>query len=380
MNFDFSEDHRLLQEMVRKFAIQEIEPIAGKIDAAGEYPRETIAKLADLGLLGVVVPEKYGGAGMDFTSLAIVVEEVSRACASHGVILAVHNSLIAWPIVLFGTEEQRQRFLPGVGSGATLGAFALTEPEAGSDAGSLRTRAVPDGDAFILTGSKLWITSAVAAGLFLVAARTEPKAGKKGISLFLVERGAPGLSVGKHEDLMGVRATGNGSLSLEGVRVPAANMLGEPNQGFPILMSLLDTSRIDIGAQAVGIAGAALDYATRYARERVQFGKPISEHQMIQQMLAEMATEVDAARLLVYRAGWLKDSGAPRFTREAAMAKVFASETAVSVTRRAVQILGGYGYSREYPVERYYRDAKVTEIYEGTSQIQKMVIARLLLA
>ncbi len=379
MDFDFSEDHRLLRETVRKFAIQELEPRASRVDETGAYPEDTISMLADLGMLGVIVPEEYGGAGMDFTSLAILVEEVSRVCATHGVILAVHNSLITYPILTFGTEEQKRKYLPRLCSGEMIGAFALTEPDAGSDAAGIRTSATRQGDHFVLNGSKIFITNGEVAGLFLVAAKTDPDARHKGISVFLLERDTPGFEIGKHENLMGVRATGNVPLSFTDVKIPEKNLIGETGQGFSILMTLLDTSRIDIGAQAVGIAGAALDASVKYAKERVQFNAPIAEQQMIQQMLAEMATTVDAARLLVYRAAWLKDKGSRSLTKEAAMAKVFAAETAVEVTRKAVQIFGGYGCTREYPVERFYRDAKITEIYEGTSQIQKLVIARKLL-
>jgi len=380
VDFNLNEDHLLLREMVRKYAEQELAPVAAELDQTGSFPAETVSGMADLGLLGMVVPEEYGGAGMDFTSLAIAVEEISRGCASHGVIMAVHNALMAWPLFLYGTESQKRIYLPRVCSGELLGAFALTESEAGSDAASVRTSAVAQGDHYVLNGAKMFITNSTAAQLFLVAAKTDPEAGHRGISLFLVEKETPGFSVGKHEDLMGERASGNAALSLEDVVVPKENLLGDPGGGFKILMTLLDTSRIDIGAQAVGIAQAALDASIRYAGERRQFGRPIGEHQMIQDLIAEMATRLEAARLMVLRAAWMKDTGAKRFTRESAMAKLFASDMSVYVTRQAVQIFGGYGFSREYPVERHYRDAKVTEIYEGTSQIQKMVIARTFLS
>jgi len=376
VDFHLEEEHRLLREQVRRFAAAELAPKAEEMDRTGAYPMDSLAKLAELGMLGVLVPEEYGGADMDFTSLTILVEEVSRASASHGVILAVHNSLVNYPLLLYGTEEQKKKYLPQLCSGDRIGAFALTEPDAGSDAAGIKTTAVRDGDHWVLNGSKIFITNGEAAGLFLVTAKTDPAKGHSGITAFLVERETPGLEIGPHENLMGMRATGNVPLSFQDMRVPAENVLGKVNQGFPLIMSLLDSSRIDIAAQALGIAQAALDAAVDYSRQRVQFGKPIWRHEMVQDMLARMAVQVDAARLLVYRASWLKDSGADRCTMEASMAKLFASEAAVDVTRLAVQILGGYGYTREYPVERYYREAKVTEIYEGTSQIQKIVIAR----
>ncbi len=376
MDFNLGEEHRLLREQVRRFAVNELAPQAPRLDETGEYPRETVSKLAEQGMLGVLVPEEYGGAEMDFTSLTILVEEVSRACASHGVILAVHNSLVTYPLLLYGTEEQKKKYLPQLCSGKRIGAFALTEPDAGSDAAGIKTTATKDGDHWVLNGSKIFITNGEAAGLFLVTAKTDPSKGHSGITAFLVERETPGFEIGRHENLMGMRGTGNVPLSFQDARVPAENVLGQVNQGFPLIMSLLDSSRIDIAAQALGIAQASLDAAVAYAKQRVQFGKPIWRHEMVQDMLARMAVQVDAARLLVYRASWLKDSGAERCTKEASMAKLFASEAAVEVSRLAVQILGGYGYSRDYPVERYYREAKVTEIYEGTSQIQKIVIAR----
>ncbi len=376
MDFTLDEEHRLLREQVRKFAENELAPQAPEIDKTGTYPRDTVKELAEQGMLGVLVPEEYGGAEMDFTSLTILVEEVSRACASHGVILAVHNSLVTYPLLLYGTEEQKKKYLPQLCSGERIGAFALTEPDAGSDAAGIKTTAVRDGEDWVLNGSKIFITNGEAGGLFLVTAKTDPSKGHSGITAFLVERETPGFEIGRHEDLMGMRGTGNVPLSFQDARVPAGNVLGKVNQGFSLIMSLLDSSRIDIAAQALGIAQASLDAAVAYSKQRIQFGKPIWRHEMVQDMLARMAVQVDAARLLVYRASWLKDTGAERCTREASIAKLFASEAAVEVSRLAVQILGGYGYTREYPVERYYRDAKVTEIYEGTSQIQKIVIAR----
>jgi butyryl-CoA dehydrogenase len=307
------------------------------------------------------------------------VEEISRACASTGVIAAVNNSLVAYPIYAFGAEELRAKYLPGLCSGKTLGAFGLTEPNAGSDPAGLETTARLDGENYVLNGTKRFITNAEEAEAFIVFAATDKAAGNKGISAFVVEKGFPGFSVGKHEDLMGMRATGNTEVILEDCRVPATNVIGKVGQGFKIAMNVLDCSRIDIGAQAVGIAQAALDKSVQYSKERKQFGKPICQFEMIQDKLAVMATSIAAARLLVYHAAWLKDSGAARFSMESSIAKYFAASMAVDVTREAVQVHGGYGYSKDYAVERYYRDAKCLEIYEGAAEIQKLVIARTLL-
>jgi butyryl-CoA dehydrogenase len=376
MDFSLSQDQKMIREMVREFATKELEPIAAEIDESREFPHESIKKMAGLGLMGVVIPEKYGGAGMDFTSLAIIIEEISRVCASTGVITAVNNSLAAYPIYHFGTEEQRKKYLPDLCSGKKIGAIGITEANAGSDPASMETTAVLEGDHYKLNGAKLWITNGEVADTFVIFAYTDPSVRHKGMSAFIVEKGFPGFSVGKHENLMGVRATGNCELIFDDCQVPKENILGEEGQGFKIVMHTLDVSRIDIGAQGVGIAQGALDAAAKYAKERVQFGKPIAEFQMVQDMLAEMATKVDAARLLVYRSATMKDAGVERFTREAAMAKYYAAEVVVDVARKAVQIHGGYGYSKDYPVERMYRDAKIIEIYEGTSQVQKIVIAR----
>jgi butyryl-CoA dehydrogenase len=313
---------------------------------------------------------------MDFTSLAIIVEEISRVCASTGVITAVNNSLAAYPIYHFGTEEQRKKYLPDLCSGKKIGAIGITEANAGSDPASMETTAVLEGDHYKMNGAKLWITNGEAAETFIIFAYTDPAQRHKGMSAFIVEKDHPGFSVGKHENLMGIRATGNCELIFDDCMVPKENLLGEEGQGFKVVMHTLDVSRIDIGAQGVGISQGAIDAAAKYAKERVQFGKPIAEFEMIQDMLADMATKTDAARLMVYRAATMKDAGVERFTREAAMAKYYAAEVVVDVTRKAVQIHGGYGYSKDYPVERMYRDAKIIEIYEGTSQVQKLVIAR----
>lgn len=380
MDFNLTEEQLMLRNMVRDFATRELEPQAARYDTTGEFPKETLKKLAELGLLGMTIPEEYGGAGFDFVSLAIAIEELSRGCGSTGVITAVHNTLSAWPIVNWGTEEQKSKYLPRMASGEILGAFALTEANAGSDPASMETKAILKGDRYILNGSKRFITNAGAAQLFLVFAKTAPELGAKGITAFIVERNYPGFSIGKHEELLGLRATANAELIFEDCEVPRENILGELNAGFKIALATLDVSRIDIAAQAVGIAQAAFEKALNYSKERRQFGKPICEFEMIQAKLAEMATKIQASRLLVYYAAAQKDMGKQRFSQEAAMAKLFAATTAVEVTREAVQILGGYGYTKEYPVERHYRDAKCMEIYEGTSEIQRIVIARNLLA
>lgn len=380
MDFNLTEDQIMLRNMARDFANKELEPRAAQNDATAEFPLETVKKLAELGLLSMTIPEKYGGAQFDFLSLAIAIEEISRGCGSTGVITAVHNTLAAWPIVNWGTEQQKEKYLPRMATGELLGAFGLTEANAGSDPASMETKAVLKGDKYILNGSKRFITNAGAAQLFIVFAKTAPELGSKGVTAFIVERTFPGFSLGKHEDLLGLRATSNCELIFEDCEVPKENVLGEVNSGFKVALGTLDVSRIDIGAQATGIAQAALEKSLAYSKERKQFGRPICEFEMIQAKLAEMATRIQASRLLVYYAAGQKDAGRPRFSQEAAMAKLFAATTAVDVTREAVQILGGYGYTKEYPVERLYRDAKCMEIYEGTSEIQRLVIARNLLA
>jgi butyryl-CoA dehydrogenase len=329
--------------------------------------------------MGIIVPEKYGGGGGDFISLAIVVEEISRICASTGVVLAVNNSLCAYPIYWFGTEEQRKKYLPKLSNGETVGAIGITEPNTGSDVASIESTAKLEGDYYILNGRKRFITNGGEAGVFVVFAYTNPNIRHRGISAFIVEKETEGFSIGKHEDLLGIRATANCELIFEDAKIPKENLLGKEGEGFKICMHTLDVSRIDIAAQAVGLAQGALDEALKYSKERKAFGKYLHEFEMIQSMLAEMATQIQAARLLVYYAAWCKDIGMERFSKEAAMAKWFAAETAMNVTRKAVQIYGGYGYTKDYPVERYYRDAKIMELYEGTSEIQKIVIARSLL-
>jgi butyryl-CoA dehydrogenase len=380
MNFDLTENQKLIQDMMKKFAKEELEPKAAEYDKTTEFPSENLKKLAELGIMGMIVPEEYGGSGFDFISLAIAVEEISKACGSTGVISAVHNSLVCYPILTFGNDEQKKKYLPKLASGEMLGAFGLTEPNAGSDPGSLETTARLEDDYYILNGTKRFITSAGKAGLFIVVASTDKTKGSKGISVFLVERNSPGFSIGKHEDLMGLRATDNCELIFEDCKVPKANRLGQENQGFKIALSLLDVSRIDIGAQAVGIAQGALEKSIQYSKERKQFGRAICEFELIQAKLAEMAMKIQAARFLTYNAAFQKDKGVGRFSQESSMAKLYAATIAVEVTREAVQIFGGYGYSKDYAVERYYREAKCLEIYEGTSEIQKIVIARNLLS
>ncbi len=376
MDFGLTNDQKMLQDQVRKFADAELAPVAAEIDKSGEFPWANLKKMAQLGLLGVVVPEKYGGSGFDFVSLAIAIEEISRACATTGVIVAVNNSLTTFPILQFSSEEQKSKYLPLLCSGKKIGAFGLTEPDAGSDVVSLESTARLEGDHYVLNGTKRFSTNAGEAGIFIVFAYTNKEMKHKGISAFVVERDTPGFSLGNHEDLMGIRATANCELIFEDAKIPKENLIGKEGDGFKICMSTLDVSRIDIGAQAVGIAQSALDESVKYSKERKAFGQPICNFEMIQSMLAEMATQIQAARLLVYYAGYCKDTGMTRFSRESAMSKYYASDIAVDVTRKAVQIHGGYGYSKDYIVERLYRDAKILELYEGTSEIQKIVIAR----
>jgi butyryl-CoA dehydrogenase len=376
MNFDLTNDQKMLQDQVRKFAQTELAPVAPEIDKSGEFPWDNLKKMAKLGLLGIIVPEQYGGAGFDFVSLAIAIEEISRACATTGVIVAVNNSLTAYPILQFASEEQKKKYLPVLCSGEKIGAIGITEPNAGSDVASMESTARLEGDYYILNGTKRFITNAGEAGVFIVFAYTNKELKHKGISAFIVDRDTPGFSLGKHEDLMGIRATANCELIFEDAKIPKENLLGKESDGFKICMNTLDVSRIDIGAQAVGIAQASLDEAVKYAKERKAFGQPIANFEMIQSMFADMATKIQAARLLVYYAGYCKDKGMPRFSRESAMAKYYAADITVDVARMAVQIHGGYGYSKDYIVERLYRDAKILELYEGTSEIQKIVIAR----
>jgi len=374
LEFNLTEEQELLRKTVRDFAVNEVEPSAAERDEKEEFDRSIFDKMGELGLTGIPFPEKYGGTDMGNISYAIAVEELSRVCASTGVTLSAHVSLCAWPIYKFGTEEQKEKYLVPLAEGTKLGALGLTEPSAGSDAGSLKLSAKLDGDFYVLNGTKNFITNAGEAETYVIIANADPSKGHRGTVAFVVEKGTPGFTFGKKEKKLGIRSSPTYELVFENCRVPKENLLGEPGQGFKIALSTLDGGRIGIGAQAVGIAQGAFDHALAYAKEREQFGRPIGKFQGIQFMLADMATKIEAARLLVYRAAYLKDSGKP-YTKEAAMAKVYASETAMEVTTKAVQILGGYGYTREYPVERMMRDAKITEIYEGTSEIQRVVIA-----
>jgi butyryl-CoA dehydrogenase len=378
MDFQLTKEQRLVQQTVRDFAEKEVAPLAKEIDQEGRFPRETVPKLAKLGLLGMMTDPKYGGGGVDSVSYTIAVEELSRACATTGVITSVNNSLVCHPIEKFGTEGQKEKYLGPVARGERLGAFGLTEPGAGTDAGSQRSVAVKEGDDYMINGSKVFISNAEAADTFVIFVLTDPTAGARGISAFIVEREFPGFSVGKVEDKMGIRGNGAAELFFEDMAVPAENLLGAEGKGFKIAMNTLDGGRIGIASQAVGIAQAAMDESVKYSQEREQFGKPISKFQAIQWMLADMATEIAASRHLVRKAAYVKDSGKP-YSVAAAMAKLMASDVAVRVTRDAIQVHGGYGYIKDYTVERLYRDAKITELYEGTSEVQRMVIAGSLL-
>ena len=375
MNFQLSEEHNIIRDMVRSFAATEVAPSAGSRDEEERFDRQLMfGRLAELGLTGMVFPEEYGGAGSDYISYAIAVEELSRVCASTGVTLSAHLSLCANPIFLFGTEEQKQRYLVPLAQGEAMGAFGLTEPAAGSDAGGTKTTAVKDGDNWILNGTKIFITNGGEAETYVVLARTDKDAKKHhGISAFIVEKGMEGFSFGKKERKMGIRSSPTLELILENCEVPAANMLGENGQGFKVAMKTLDGGRIGIAAQALGIAEGALQATVGYCRERKQFDAAIGTFQGVMFQLADMATQIQAARFLVYNAAYRAGNGLP-YSQESAMAKLFASETAMKVTTQAVQLFGGYGYTREFPVERMMRDAKITEIYEGTSEIQRLVI------
>jgi len=377
VDFEPTAEQKEVQALARDFAREEIEPHAADWDRDHTFPREVFAKLAELGLMGACVPEEYGGAGTDFVSYILALEELSRADAGVGVTVAVHTSAVTLPLLAFGTDEQRSRFVPPLARGEHLGAFALTEPESGSDAGSLRTRAEPDGDGWKITGTKQWITNGRYAGTFLLFARTDSDtAGARGVSAFVLD--ADHVRITRDEEKLGLNSSITNDLVVEGAVVGRDRLLHEENKGFRVAMQTLDGGRIGIAAQAVGIAQAAYDVAREYAKQRHTFGKRIAEHQAIQFKLADMATEIDAARLLVLRAATLRDKG-EGVAEAGAKAKLFASEVARRQTGEAIQILGGYGYTKEFPVERYYRDAKITEIYEGTSEIQRLVIARSIL-
>lgn len=377
MKFELTDEQKMLQSMVRDFAVNEVEPTAAERDEEERFDREIFDKMAELGLTGIPWPEEYGGSGMDYVSYVIAVEELSRVCASTGVTLSAHVSLASWPIYKYGTEEQKQKYLRRLAEGSAIGAFALSEPGAGSDVASMKMTAKKDGDDYVLNGNKVWITNGGVADIYVVFAKTDLDAKHRGISAFIVEKGTEGFSFGKKEKKLGIRSSPTTELIFENCRIPKENLLGEEGEGFKIAMTTLDGGRSGIAAQAVGIAQGALDAAITYAKEREQFGKPIAHQQGISFKLADMATEVEAARLLTYRAAWLESQGLP-YGEASAMAKLFAGDTAMRVTVEAVQIFGGYGYTKDYPVERYMRDAKITQIYEGTNEIQRLVIGRAL--
>ena len=374
MNLELNEEQILLQRTVREFAEAEVKPLAREFDETGHFPRETFRKAAELGLTGVAIPESEGGSGMDYICYGIMIEEIARVCASTSVVLSVQNSLYCDPIHRFGTDEQKKKFLVPYARGEKIGCYALTEPQAGSNAAALTTKAVLQGDRYIVNGTKAWITNGGVADAALVYVNTNPERGEKGITALVIEKETRGFKVGKEEKKLGIHATACTELSFTDCEIPVANRIGNEGEGYRVALSTLDGGRIGIGAQATGIAQGAFEAALAYSKERQAFGHPISDFQAIQFMLADMSTEIDAARLLVRKAAWKHDSG-QRFSMEASIAKLFASEMATRVTHKAIQIHGGNGYSSEYPVERAYRDARITEIYEGTSEIQRLVIA-----
>lgn len=378
-NLELTDEHRMIQQAARDFAQNEIAPVAAEFDESGEFPFETVRKMGALGLMGIEVPEEYGGAGMDSLAYVLAMVEISKADAAHGTIMSVNNSLFNYGLQKFGTEEQKQRFLVPVASGEAIGAYSLTEPMSGSDAATMRSRASLDGDYYVINGRKSWVTNAPAADFILVFTMTEPDVGHHGISAFLIETDHPGFSRGKKEPKLGIRASATSEIEFQDYRCPRENLLGEPGQGFKIAMTVLDAGRIGIGAQALGIAEAAYEASLAYAREREAFGKKIGQFQGIAFKLADMKTRLEASRLLIFNAALAKEASkqsGEQFTLKASMAKLFASETAMFCAHQAVQIHAGMGYSKELPVERYFRDAKITEIYEGTSEIQRLVISR----
>lgn len=377
MNFQLSEEHEMIRKMVRDFARNEVAPTASERDEEERFDRGIFTKMAELGLTGIPWPEQYGGIGSDYLAYCIAVEELSKVCASTGVMLSAHTSLAGWPIFKFGSEEQKQKYLRPLAEGTKLGAYGLTEPGSGSDAGGMRTTAKFDGNDYILNGSKIFITNGGEADIYVVFALTDPENKQKGTTAFIIEKDFPGFSVGKKEKKMGIRSSPTTEIIFEDCKVPAENRLGEEGDGFKIAMMTLDGGRNGIAAQAVGIAQGALDAAIDYARERQQFGKPIAAQQGISFKLADMATNVEAARLLTYQAAWLESQGLP-YGKQSAMSKLFAGDAAMKVTTEAVQIFGGYGYTKDYPVERFMRDAKITQIYEGTQEIQRLVISRMI--
>ncbi|MBD7984667.1 acyl-CoA dehydrogenase [Sporosarcina sp. Sa2YVA2] len=377
MDFKLSEEHEMIRKMVRDFAVKEVAPTAAERDEEERFDMDIFKKMAELGLTGIPWPEEYGGIGSDYLAYVIAVEELSRVCASTGVTLSAHTSLAGWPVFKYGTEEQKQKYLRPMAEGTKIGAYGLTEPGSGSDAGGMRTTAKLDGDDYVLNGSKIFITNGGIADIYIVFAVTDPESKHKGTSAFIVEADFPGFSVGKKEKKLGIRSSPTTEIMFDNCRVPKENLLGEEGEGFIIAMKTLDGGRNGIAAQAVGIAQGALDASVDYAKERVQFGKPIAANQGVGFKLADMATATEASRLLTYQAAWLESNNLP-YGKASAMAKLMAGDTAMKVTTEAVQVYGGYGYTKDYPVERYMRDAKITQIYEGTQEIQRLVISRML--
>ncbi len=374
VDFNFNREHEIVQKVMREFAEKEIKPIAAEIDRTGRFPRESLDKMARYHMMGIPIPTEYGGAGGDDLAYIIAVEELSKVCATTGIILSTHTSLVCWPILEYGTEEQKKKYLIPLAKGEKLGAFALTEPNAGTDAAAQQTRAVLKGNNYILNGTKVFVTNGGEADLYIIFAVTDREKRHRGISAFLVEKDTPGFSIGKIEDKMGIRGSSTAELILRDCVVPKENLLGEEGQGFKIAMATLDGGRIGVAAQALGIAEGALEETIKYVKDRKQFGRPLAKFQGLQWIIADMHVEIEAAKLLVYKAAYNKMKGLP-YNKEAAMAKLFASKTAMKVTTQCVQLHGGYGYIKDYPVERMMRDAKITEIYEGTNQVQQMVIA-----
>lgn len=375
MDFELSEEHRMIARMVREFAEKEIAPRAEEIDATDQFPDDLFRRMGELGILGIPFPEEYGGSGGGYMSMVLALEEIARVSGSMAITLDAQTSLYCEPVYLFGSEEQKKKYLAPAARGEKIGAFGLTEPQAGSDAGATRTRAIRQGDEWVINGQKIFITNGSVADFVVITAKTDPEKGTRGISAFIVEKGTPGFQPGRDEKKMGLKGSVTSELFFEDCRIPAENLLGKENEGFRQFLVTLDAGRVAIAAMAVGLAQGAFERATAYAKERVQFGQPIAEFQAVQWMIAEMATEIEAARLMVHRAAWLKEQGA-RFTKEAAMAKLLATETSERVCRKAIQVHGGYGYMREYAVERMYRDQRLCSIGEGTNEIQRLVIAR----
>jgi alkylation response protein AidB-like acyl-CoA dehydrogenase len=374
MDLELNEAQRSARDTARRFARERLTEVGVEVDRDHSFPAAAVAELGRLGMMGIFIPEQYGGAGLDHVSYSVVLEELAVECSSTAVIVSAHSSLASWPILGLGSEEQRKRYLPKMAAGQWIGCFALTEPQAGSDAAGQRTRAVRDGDSYVINGTKNFITNGPEAGVAIVFANTDPSAGHRGISAFIAETSDPGYQVVRIEEKMGIRGSHSAQLSFSDLRVPAVNLIGKEGDGFKVAMKTLDGGRIGIASQAIGIARASLEASLRYSQERTSFGKPIANYQAIQWKLADMAVEIDAARLLTHRAATLKDAGQP-CTTQSAMAKLFAAETAMKAATEAIQVHGGYGYTKEFKVERYFRDAKITEIYEGTSEIQRLIIS-----